>query len=138
MQEREILDALKAMGKITDQDIRDILGLTPERKRLIIAVHTMLCPPDDAPAFFIEDMEAEPWKQPEHKKWDNYTSLITDYTGIADETLLQNALASLTTMFQDKGMAKLMAILSNEDLFKSVVAYEEPPAFVDEPPDEHH
>jgi len=71
MELRDVLNKLKDMGKISEQDIIDIVGYSQEMKDLATALHTILCfkNHDDDCTFYREDVYSSAWKEPAHVEW---------------------------------------------------------------------
>lgn len=68
---REVLDKLKELGKITEQDVIDVVGYSQEMKDLVITLHTILCHKnhDTECGFYKEDLYDSAWNEPAHAEW---------------------------------------------------------------------
>jgi len=71
MELREVLEALKKAGKITDEDIMEIVGPSNEFKQLVDAMHLLLCTKnhDTECSYDHEDVFEKYWEAPAHVEW---------------------------------------------------------------------
>lgn len=68
---RSVLNKLKEMGKISDQDIIDVVGHSQEMKNLVTALHILLCFKDHDTEcnFYKEELYDSMWTKPIHAEW---------------------------------------------------------------------
>ncbi len=71
MELREILEHFKKEGKITDQDIEDVLGPSEDLRNFTKTLHTLFCRKnhDTDCTFEQEEVFDEAWKAPAHEEW---------------------------------------------------------------------
>lgn len=100
MTDSELLQALIARGLITEETISAISGPSPQRLNLLRIIHTLFCPSEHAALFLQEEMQAEFWKLPEHKRWEEYTKKLLQHFNFKSNEEALEQLSNATSIAQ--------------------------------------
>jgi len=83
----EVLEELKRLGKITDDDIRRVSWASKDRKRVVDALHLLLCTKshDTECDYMKEDAYDDCWTMPEHQVWLKKADNLCTRLGIGED-----------------------------------------------------
>lgn len=112
MELREVLRKLKEAGKVTDEDLREILGPSDELKQISTGLHTMLCTKDhnEECGWQQEIIFDDFWEMKSHVKWiEKAEQFLEEFNLTEGEALLH--LSTAINIIKDCPEASLHVIV---------------------------
>lgn len=94
---RKVLQDLKAAGKITDEDILEIVGPSDEFKQLVDTMHLLLCLEDHEKicSYELEEVYDKCWEAPNHVEWKEKAEAVLAEFKLDDVAGLHAIIAAL-------------------------------------------
>lgn len=89
MQERDILEALIAAGKITSADVMKVEGYSEDFRKIVDVFHHLLCNADQASAYRKESQTDTAWDSAAHVYWIDVTMRIMAELGTDTSDTIQ-------------------------------------------------
>lgn len=83
----DVLEELKKLGKITDEDIRRVSWASEKKRQVVDSLHLLFCKDnhDTTCEYFKEDLYDECWKLEAHQVWMNKADEICKGLGVAED-----------------------------------------------------
>lgn len=118
----QVLEELKKLGKITDEDIRAVTWASEKKRQVIDTLHLLLCRRnhDDDCTYMQESIlvENECWASPAHKEWIEKADSICAQLGVKDRPdkaieLIEQAI-DITRTFTERAIYLALSALHPE------------------------
>lgn len=110
MEASEILSLLKKHGKVTDEDIKEVVGIEPSMVQLVNTLHGQFCEAqhDDECRFYLESETENEWDLPDHKKWLKVAERVIKYSEASSIEDIKRSLASVSADYMSKPVSQLI------------------------------